>query len=123
MRDPVVLQNHLDALVVELDSLSKTQDSAANDEGQALRKWEEVVDETMEALENDADRKGAFPSKERIESMCRRANRDEWLAVKRAELRLAKANRRAANVKQEIGGLQSILKTLGTEAAAAGSMR
>lgn len=123
MRDPVVLQNHLDALVVELDDLSKVQDSAANEEGFALRRWEEIVDEQMELLETDEDRKGAFPSKDRVESACRRRNRQVWNDVRRAELKLAKANRRASNVKQQIGGLQSNLKTLQTELAAMGSMR
>lgn len=123
MRDPVELQNHLDALVIELDDLSKTQDDAANEEGRALRVWEVLMDEQMEILEMDEDRKGAFPSEKRIESICRRQHRDEWLQLKRAELRLAKATRRASNVAKEIGGLQSNLKTLGTEASVSGSAR
>lgn len=129
MRDPVVLQNELDRLVVELDGLSKTQDRWANNLGKAVDDWEVVLDDFSEQLQreyDDGEHKGTFPGQERLESMCRRAtpaNREAWRQVKRAELALEKANRRASNIKQEIGGLQSILKTLGTEAAAMGSMR
>jgi hypothetical protein len=129
MRDPVVLQNHLDALVVELDALSKTQDKAANAEGKALDDWEVILDGFSETLQGEydaGDHKGTFPSADRLTSMCRRANpgnREVWRQVKRAQLTLEKANRRASNVKQQIGGLQSTLKTLGTEVQASGSVR
>jgi chromosome segregation ATPase len=124
MRDAWELQDHLDTLVVELDQLSKDQDRAANDEGLRLDRWEVILDEFTEQLQGEydqGDHKGAFPGKDRLESMCRAAspgNREAWRSLKRASLRLEKATRRASNVKQQIGGLQSTLKTLGTEAQA-----
>lgn len=129
MRDPVTLQNHLDALVVELDDLSKQQDLWSDEAAIARDEWEPIFDGFSEQLQqeyDDGDHKGAFPGQDRLESMCRRAtpeNREVWRRIRRAEHMLEKKTRRASNVKQEIGGLQSILKTLGTEAAAIGSMR
>jgi hypothetical protein len=129
MRDAWELQNHLDALVVELDALSKQQDHWADEGAKARDEWEPIFDafcETLQSEYDDGDHKGAFPGQDRLESMCRRAtaeNREVWRRIRRAEHMLEKKNRRASNVKQEIGGLQSILKTLGTEAAAAGSVR
>lgn len=129
MRDPVVLQNHLDALVVELDGLSKAQDRWADEAARAHDEWEPIFDAFSEQLQteyDDGEHKGAFPGQDRLESMCRRANpenREVWRHIRRAEHMLEKRNRRASNVKQEIGGLQSILKTLGTEVVAMGSMR
>lgn len=129
MRDPVVLQNELDGLVVELDHLSKEQDKWAGELAVALDAWEPILDDFSEQLQREYDEgehRGAFPGQERLESMCRRAsreNREAWRSIRRAEHMLEKRNRRASNVKQQIGGLQSILKSLGTEAAASGSMR
>lgn len=129
MRDPVVLQNHLDGLVVELDTLSKGQDHWADALAKAHDAWEPILDGFSETLQDEydnGDHRGAFPGQDRLESMCRRAtpeNREAWRAIRRAEHMLEKKNRRASNVKQQIGGLQSTLKTLGTEAQAAGSMR
>lgn len=129
MRDPVVLQNELDGLVVELDHLSKEQDKWADELASALDAWEPILDAFSEQLQREYDEgehRGAFPGQERLESMCRRAsreNREAWRSIRRAEHMLEKRNRRASNVKQQIGGLQSILKSLGTEAAASGSMR
>lgn len=129
MREPIVLQNHLDSLVVELDGLSKSQDHWADEAAKARDEWEPILDAFSEQLQgeyDEGDHKGAFPGQDRLKSMCRRAtaeNREVWRRIRRAEHMLEKKSRRASNVKQEIGGLQSILKTLGTEASAAGSMR
>lgn len=129
MRDPVVLQNELDALVVELDDISKQQDKWADEVTKARDAWEVILDGFTELLQieyDDGQHKGAFPGEARLEGLCRRAkdeNRAAWRRLTWAENVLAKKNRRASNVAKEIGGLQSVLKTLGTETSAAGSMR
>lgn len=121
MRDPQTLQTELDRLVVELDSISKDQDEWATKLAAAQNAWEEIFDRFSEELQSEYDEgehKGAFPGQERLDSMCRRAsseNREVWRSVRRAEHMLEKRSRRASNIKQEIGGLQSILKTLTTE--------
>lgn len=124
MRDAWELQDQLDSLVVELDEISKSQDKWSDELAAGQDEWEPIFDdfcETLQAEYDAGDHKGAFPSKDRLESMCRRAtkeNRDLWRKIRRADHMLEKRNRRAANVKTQIGGLQSTLKTLGEEARA-----
>lgn len=129
MREPFALQNRLDELCMELDTLTKDQDIWANEGAKARDEWEPVFDSFSEQLQSeydDGEHKGAFPGQDRLESMCRRAtpeNREVWRRIRRADHMLEKKNRHASNVKQEIGGLQSLLKSLDTEVRASGAMR
>lgn len=124
MRQPHELQDHLDGLVVELDSISSEQDGALQDIDSKREEWEEVFDDFCDRLQNEydaGDLKGTFPGKDRLESMARRethAARDAWRALRRAESRVERANRRASNVREQISGLQSELRTVEAEARA-----
>jgi hypothetical protein len=124
MRDPVVLQDQLDAYVVGLDDITKNQDKWGDELAAALDAWEPILDVFTEQLQSEydaGDHKGAFPGKDRLDSMCRQAspgNREAWRRIRRAERMAEKWNRRASNTKAQINGLQSELKSLGTEAQA-----
>jgi hypothetical protein len=124
MREAWELQDHLDALVLELDGLSKKQDDWSDRQEALIDLWEPIFDDFSEQLQqeyDEGDHKGAFPSKERLDSMVRRANpqnRELWRKMRHADRQLEKLNRRASAVAKIIGGLQSELKTLGEEVRA-----